>query len=252
MSSKSYIMIAVTVIIILAAVYYLFLRKKSSENFRYFETQAQPVPMRPSLLPTPGTQPPRFDTERVSTNTLLGQAPPMSLMAAPSSPSPSALPVIDYSTIGSSSNITSPTALTTQQANDMLKQKMGTTTPQYMETSELMPTVDMRYSAGIDPTDPQNFMYDRTIFGKLKRRYGNGVDFIRGDLDIQHENRGWFDIQPPTETDVVNGYFDNYLDVQQSLSLRDTAFSRVTPVQTLLRNQVNQWGDTNKFAYNHV
>ena len=84
----------------------------------------------------------------------------------------------------------------------------------------------------MDPTDAQNFMYDRTIFAPLKRRYGNQVDFFRGDVQIKQQNRGWFDISPATEKDIVVGYFDRYIDIQQEMAINDATFTRsLTPAQ---------------------
>lgn len=104
----------------------------------------------------------------------------------------------------------------------------------------------MKHSASIDPTNPENFIYDRTLFSRLKRRYGNGVDFIRGDIDITPERRGWFDIRPPSDVDVVQGYFDKYIDIEQETQLQDSVFSRSTPIDTIMEGNANPWGRVDK------
>jgi hypothetical protein len=43
---------------------------------------------------------------------------------------------------------------------------------------------------------------------------------------------GWFDPNPVAKQDLMQGYFADYLDIQQSTSLRDSIFERKpTPVQ---------------------
>jgi hypothetical protein len=90
----------------------------------------------------------------------------------------------------------------------------------------------MRYSANLDPTDPNNFIYERTLFAPLKRRNYGDVDYFRGDLEIMPEKRGWFDIRSVGDKDVVQGYFSNYSDIQQSATVKDSIFERtLTPEQ---------------------
>ncbi len=237
-------------------------KKTEREHFRFQQADPsvpssansfQGVPQRPSLIPQ---IPPRFDANRVDANSLLGQsrAPPMPLQAAP--PAPTLMDRAtdlrpDFRALGAAAEQV-PGALTSQQAQDALRQKVGSGMPEYQETADLLPVADMKYTAGVDPTDPQNFMYDRTIFGQLKRRYGTGVDFIRGDLNITPEYRGWFDLQPPTDKDVVKGYFQAYLDVEQGLSIRDAQFDRSTPIETIFAGESNQWGDQSRFVYNAI
>ena len=235
---------------------------KQRENFRYQQQDpSKPisansftgVPQRPSLIPQ---LPPRFDSNRVDANSLLGQSrtPPMPLQAAPPSPVLNQPQFIrpDFRQLGSATDVI-PGALTSSQAEQALKNKVGSGTPEYQETADLLPVPDMKYSAGVDPTNPENFMYDRTIFGNLKRRYGGvGVDFIRGDIPIKQEMRGWFDIMPATEKDVVKGYFDRYLDITQETAIQDAQFDRATPVSTIFQEDISAWGPQWKFAYNNI
>jgi hypothetical protein len=115
--------------------------------------------------------------------------------------------------------------------------KVGKGTPQLQDVKDIMPTPDMRYSANLDPTDPNNFIYERTLFAPLKRRNYGDVDYFRGDLEIMPERRGWFDTRSVGDKDVVQGYFSNYTDIQQSTSVKDSIFERtLTPQQVQVRN----------------
>lgn len=206
------------------------------------------VPQRPSF---DAPIAPRFDGNRVSGNGLLSNAtlPPIELQAAPLQPVGGP---VDLTSMGSSAAPVAAGSLTNNQVSDMLNDRIGSKTPEMQDTADLMPVPDMSYSAGVDPTDPQSFMYDRTILARLKRRYGNGVDFFRGDIDVTPEYRGWFDIQPPTDIDVVNGYFDRYIDIQQETAIKDATFTRATPIEQLYKNSINPFGATNKTAYSKI
>ena len=224
-----------------------------AEQYRYEDLpQMQTAPQRPSLI---APVPPRFDAMGLNNN-LTGQlSTPMDMLAAPPSASPlDAMTYngVDFQNLGGSAAPMAGGALTSDQASNMLKERVGGGRPELQNTKDLMPVPDMRYTVGMDPTDPQNFMYDRTIFGRLKRRYGNGVDFIRGDLDVKPEYRGWFDLQPPTENDIVVGYFDKYIDIEQETAIRDATFTRNTPVEDLYQSSVNPGGAQYLTRYNHV
>lgn len=211
------------------------------------------VPMRPNLAnaaPVYG----RFDPNQLAANLTSQASAPMNMLAAPPSGSPldaATFQNVDFQSLGGAAAPIPAGGLTTGQVNDMLRDKIGSGTPEMQETKDLLPVPDMRYTTGLDPTDPQNFMYDRTIFGRLKRRYGNGVDFFRGDIDVKPQYRGWFDLQPPTETDVVRGYFENYLDIEQETAVRDAIFDRVTPVEDLYQASINPGGKTYLAPYTH-
>ena len=103
-----------------------------------------------------------------------------------------------------------------------------------------------------NPMSPENFMYTRTIFSKLKRRYGNQVDFFRGDLDIAPAMRGYFDIAPPRAEDLVGSYFANYIDIQQASALRDAQYTRTIPAETMYANAINPAGDAYRSVYLNV
>jgi hypothetical protein len=121
--------------------------------------------------------------------------------------------------------------LSSSQVDEMLA-RVGKGTPQLQDVKDIMPTPDMRYSANLDPTDPNNFIYERTLFAPLKRRNYGDVDYFRGDLEIMPIKRGYFDVRSVGDKDVVQGYFSNYSDIQQSSTLKDSIFERtLTPEQ---------------------
>ena len=233
------------------------LMQKKSEGFQL----RQQAPVNPADVTRPqGANPafqaettPRFDAVTQGGASIMGAAPPMPLQGAPAQPVNAPVAAPDFAQLGGLAAQTVPSgAITSQQAGQIILERFGTGSPKFVDTVELMPVPDMRYSAGVDPTDPQSFMYDRTIFGKLKRRYGNDVDYFRGDLDVKPEYRGWFDLQPPTDADVVKGYFDRYVDIQQETAIKDATFNRTTPVQKLFEATVNPYGRTDKLPYSRV
>ncbi len=160
--------------------------------------------------------------------------------APPSFPQPAgARAVPQYESISQMSGdnmLLNKQTLTSSQVDEMLA-KVGKGTPQLQDVKDIMPTPDMRYSANLDPTDPNNFIYERTLFAPLKRRNYGDVDYFRGDLEIMPEKRGWFDIRSVGDKDVVQGYFSNYTDIQQSTSVKDSIFERtLTPEMRRVQN----------------
>ena len=158
-----------------------------------------------------------------------------SFTAPPSFPQPAgARAVPQYESISQMSGdnmLLNKQTLTSSQVDEMLS-RVGKGTPQLQDVKDIMPTPDMRYSANLDPTDPNNFIYERTLFAPLKRRNYGDVDYFRGDLEIMPERRGWFDTRSVGDKDVVQGYFSNYSDIQQSASVKDSIFERtLTPDQ---------------------
>jgi len=193
----------------------------------------------------------RYDANGLINAPLRGSTPGNLGAAGPSFTNESGRPV-SFATIGSYNTgnlLNERKFLTSGQVADTLANTFGTNTPQLQEARDLLPIPDMKYSATVDPTNPENFIYDRTIFAPLKRRYGNGVDHIRGDVQITPEYRAWFDIRPPSDVDVVKGYFSEYLDVQQNTAIRDSVFERATPIERLQENAVNPFGDVSKLSY---
>lgn len=99
-------------------------------------------------------------------------------------------------------------------------------TLKYTVPKDLLPAPDMRQPLARDPSDPSNFMYDRTVLAPLKKRNHNQADRIRGDLDIEPVKTGWFDIATVPTVDLVKGYFGYFNDIQEYQDLQDIAYSR--------------------------
>ena len=116
----------------------------------------------------------------------------------------------------------------------------------FFDPKQLLPKSDIR-SSFKDPQDPSNYMYDRTLFAPLKRRYNTGVDFVRGDLYIAPNRFGWFDTPANPGTDLNPGFFNlNYPSIEQSVSLQDTQVQRQYP--SLHAAQVEQIQFNNPYA----
>jgi hypothetical protein len=190
---------------------------------------------------------PRFDSTRVGGGNIVGEFPGMSVQGAPLTPVEPLMHVStpSYSTMGGPDGAyTDPRlpagGLSTTQVNTILSNKFGRgTSENYTDPKQLLPVADMKKALARDPSDPNTFMYDRYLFAPLKRRYGNvNVDFIRGDLAIPQQRMGWFDPSPVARQDLSSGYFSDFLDIQQSTSLKDSIFERKPgPVQ-----EVTPWG----------
>lgn len=86
-----------------------------------------------------------------------------------------------------------------------------------------------------DPTDPSNYMYDRTLFAPLKRRNGgNQTDFIRGDIYVAPNKFGWFDVPSNPGTDLNPGFFNlNYPSYEQNVEKQDLEVKRKNKSLTL-------------------
>lgn len=196
---------------------------------------------------------PRFDA--VTPGTIYNNPPPMAFQASPVVPvsqmneMPLKMTVpTNFEEMGSDVNST----LTNNQVQE-IQNRIGSGTPVYQETTDVMPVPDMKGSVmTLDPTDPNNFIYDRTIFAPLKRRYGADVDYIRGDLMIPQQQRGWFDISPASQNDVVKGYFENYIDIQQATQIQDSLYERTLTENEKLDSKLNQFGNTEKLSYDLV
>lgn len=191
---------------------------------------------------------PRFDSTRVGGGYIVGDFPGMDVQGAPLTPvaglkNYTSAP--NYASIagGAYADERLPAGgLTTTQVNSVLSdrfsennkinetlmQKYGRSgTENYTHPKELLPVPDMKKAISRDPSDPNLFMYDRYLFSNLKRRYPQvNVDFIRGDLNIQPIYTGWFDSRPTYSYDLQQGYFADYMDIQQSTALKDLIYER--------------------------
>lgn len=180
---------------------------------------------------------PRFDAKRMGGGQIVGSFPGMAVQGAPLTPVESILSVStpSYAAMGGSNGAYGDERLpaggmTSNQVNSILANKFGrgnSDTPTYTDPKQLLPVADMKKALARDPSDPNTFMYDRYIFAPLKRKYGQvPVDFVRGDLAIPQLRMGWFDPTPVARQDLFQGYFSNFLDIQQSTSLKDAVFER--------------------------
>lgn len=186
---------------------------------------------------------PRFDSERMSGGQIVGQFPGMSVQGAPLTPVANIIPTNtapNFASMGAAYDSRLPAGgLTNSQVNKVLQEKFGRSSSNYTEARDLLPVADMKKTLAKDPSDPGTFMYDRYLFAPLKRRYGNvNVDHIRGDIPIAQIRQGWFDTPAVAKQDLTQGYFADYLDIQQSTNIKDSLFERApTDVE-----QVNPWG----------
>jgi hypothetical protein len=85
-----------------------------------------------------------------------------------------------------------------------------------------------------DASESESFMYERSIFSRLKERYGNGVDFVRDDIDNSSEYKGWF-INLLTRNPFDNS---NPFNQKISTSILPKAFpTKDTPVKDIIDNK---------------
>lgn len=117
------------------------------------------------------------------------------------------------------------------------KESAAPNTLEYTTPKELLPIPDMRQTLMRDPSDPTNFMYDRTLFAPLKSRNHNTPDRFRGDLDIKPIKTGWFDIATVPHVDLAQGYFGYFNDIEQYQDLQD--------ISNIRRRDI---GDSDKMA----
>ncbi len=110
----------------------------------------------------------------------------------------------------------------------------------YLDPKDLLPQPDMASVLSKDPTDPNVFNYDRTLFSKLKRRNLNNVDFIRGDLPIQMNNMGWFYSPTNPSTDLMIGSMNIIApDITQQTEMQDLVYTRFDHQYPLQANVVS-------------
>lgn len=229
--SYSNVVVIVLGLIVFFAIVLPMMSKKENFEIGDPERWAQAPPNLAALPVSPRSNLPGMSSSSMFGDSYMQAAPPQPVMGTQ----------VDFATMGGGFGGAPDRpagVLTSAQAGDMLQQTMNGGTPEYYEAA--LPLGSVEHST--DPTDPRNFMFDRTIFAPLKRQYGNGVDFIRGDIDVKQEFRGWFDTRPATSKDIVTGYFDRYIDIQQNTALKDAQFTRTTPVQTLFDSAANPAG----------
>jgi hypothetical protein len=100
----------------------------------------------------------------------------------------------------------------------------------YMDPSQMLPLPDVR-SCLKDPSDPENYMYDRTLFAPLKRRHADiPVDYIRGDIFIPPIRSGWFDTPSIPSVDLQKGAISIITD--PAIDSTDTIYSRGASIRS--------------------
>lgn len=117
----------------------------------------------------------------------------------------------------------------------------------YMDPSQMLPIPDTRDCLK-NPSDPENYMYDRTLFAPLKRRHADiPVDYIRGDLYIPPIRTGWFDTPSVPSIDLQKGAISVISD--PAIDSTDTIYSRGAPIvspqeeeQMALAQEYTPWG----------
>ena len=114
-------------------------------------------------------------------------------------------------------------------------QTMATQKPNtldYTSPKDLLPVPDLRTPLMRDPSDPENFMYTRTLFAPLKTRNHNEGDRIRGDLNNQPVKTGWFDIATVPSIDLIKGYFGYYNDISEYTDVQDAVYQKDRDLST--------------------
>jgi hypothetical protein len=81
-----------------------------------------------------------------------------------------------------------------------------------------------------DTSESESFMFARSIFSRLKERYGNKVDFVRDDTDVSPEYKGWFINQPKMNPFDTSNPFNQ--EISTSISMK-TFPTKDTPVKDI-------------------
>jgi hypothetical protein len=136
-------------------------------------------------------------------------------------------------------------------ANLQKKEVKSTTRPDLSYEGASLPKlgIDNKFK---DPTDPSNYMYDRTLFAPLKRRNGGGgTDFIRGDVYVAPNRFGWFDVPSNPGTDLNAGFFNlNYPSFEQHVDNQDLEVKRQNSSLTL--SELESIQRNNPFSTNNL
>ncbi len=178
-----------------------------------------------------GSYPENFDVQSVGPNPL-------------SSGEMGAASELDYATLGGETQMNAKFEKSCKKL-DMSYNKM-TESLSYTDPSQMLPAPDLR-SCFKDPTNPENYMYDRTLFAPLKRRHAkNYVDYIRGDLYIPPNRFGWFDTPTIPHVDLVKPNIAIGQISGPDIDLEDTSYYRSSPTVALQMAKEQEelpWGD---------
>jgi len=262
------------IIILLILIYIIFINFNNKETFNNKENFNDSVilarPNYTSLLT------PRFDSH-INSGVIRGTSPPLNQTAVhmyPLTPSVEQnrenfyekIKKIYYINNKMSYNdilepIDEPVALQNNKLSDLANSVAGVTLKNKKETNNNRP--DLSYQGaelpklGIDnqykdPTNPSNYMYDRTLFAPLKRRYaGVQTDYIRGDVYVAPNRFGWFDVPSNPGTDLNPGFFNlNYPSYESNINKEDTEVVRTNKGITL--QDLENIQNNNPFSINNL
>jgi hypothetical protein len=135
----------------------------------------------------------------------------------------------EFAYLGMDANTVSGQNASRKEWEQKYSETMSTQKPNtldYTNPKDLLPVPDLRTPLMRDPSDPENFMYTRTLFAPLKTRNHNEGDRIRGDLNIQPVKTGWFDIATVPSIDLIKGYFGYYNDISEYTDVQDAIFQK--------------------------
>lgn len=152
--------------------------------------------------------PPRFYPGDLKSE-LIGAQPPRNVQAVPTNP-------MDYSRLVCDSSIDDVPEelqnLSPDELNRMIYDKYIDPLS-YVDPSEVLPGDDMsslKYGDKL-ASDPNTYVYDRLIYANQKRRLNEGADWIRGDLPIYPDNRGWHQVSVKPHLDLRRGAISSHI-----------------------------------------
>ena len=196
---------------------------------------------------------PRFDPYRQGGGYIRGSFPEtydvLSVGANPIDQAEmNAASALDYSTLGGEDKLIAGqqgSCGAARASKYNLAQEVAFAGTDYTNPQDLLPSPDLR-SCFKDPTDPGNYMYDRTLFSPLRSRNKNIPDRIRGDLYLEPNRFGWFDSPAIPGVDLARGAIQGIIaDMPSSTDLQDTMFVRQNPMMTVKDQETqdtNAWG----------
>lgn len=143
---------------------------------------------------------------------LRGAMPPLGMQAVPAGPMDHSEPDVEgatkFAAMVGVENLQQADGLegySEGEINDMIYEKYGKPL-EYDDPSETLPGQDMSsVKYGKLASDPDTYVYDRLLYVNQKRRTSGAGDWIRGDLAIVPENRGWFSVSAIPHLDLRRG-----------------------------------------------
>ncbi len=243
MDSKNVLLIVLVVVIIgIAAYCYMNSNSSKKEHYKevfltggYNDSAVQRPTFKANLAP-------RFDPYREGGGYIKGSFPDNYSVQSvgPNSLSKGEIEAakqLDYATLGGENKMLSEydeACKLMKRGEYKVAKEVALASMDYVEPKDLLPEPDMR-SCVKDPTNPANYMYDRTLFAPLKQRTSNIPDRVRGDLNIAPIRYGWFDSPAVPGVDLAKGATQGFIaDVMgPDMDLEDTSFFRVNPTMAV-------------------